>query len=114
MRGYPQMAKSKGLALNSPTKIMDKEICRYCKKNEAQIHGICKECCDCCQDQDPPMGVSEWMKHGKKYGYLDYFDTNFNTRRLVEGMITQDLCRDCRHDHYNEALQNVVNKLKEL
>lgn len=23
--------------------------------------------------KDMPMGVSEWMRHGKKYGYWDYF-----------------------------------------
>ena len=48
-------------------------LCKDCKKNEAQVHGLCSECCDCCQDQDPPMGVSAWMVHGKKYKYLDFF-----------------------------------------
>ena len=26
--------------------------CRYCKKESAQIHGLCKKCCPCCQNED--------------------------------------------------------------
>ena len=25
------------------------EKCRYCKKQTAQIHGLCEECCPCCE-----------------------------------------------------------------
>lgn len=26
------------------------QLCHYCKTRPAQVHGICKECCPCCED----------------------------------------------------------------
>lgn len=60
--------------------IVEKETCRYCKKRPAQIHGICKECCPCCdpldeytQSEIEKMKMKSWkegyqqgIKEGKK------------------------------------------------
>jgi hypothetical protein len=36
----------------------------------------------------PPMGVSQWMEHGKKYGYWDFFlkEKNIMTRPEIESI----------------------------
>lgn len=72
--------------MNHLDKCMSDKICKDCKKNPAQIHGYCVECCPCCSDSDRvdmfgdpvknrelPMGVSQWKEHGKKYGYWKFF-----------------------------------------
>ena len=52
-------------------KKIKKEICRYCKKNPAQMHGICKECCDCCNplDEYTKNEIKEVKEKSWKKGY---------------------------------------------
>lgn len=35
--------------MNKTPKQEKEEKCRYCKTRTAQIHGLCKECCPCCE-----------------------------------------------------------------
>ena len=28
------------------------EMCRYCKEQPTQIHGLCEKCCPCCEENE--------------------------------------------------------------
>lgn len=100
-----------------------KELCRDCKKNEAQIHGLCAGCCDCCQDGDRPMGVGQWKIHGKQYGYWDFFQADI--KKMIEGMRYPEKLKNPFYPSegkkyldmkgnkiYNQAIEDVLDKLK--
>ena len=58
--------------------IIEHEICTDCLK---PIRGIMtmnengKFLCGECENKTP-MGITKWIEHGKKYGYIDFYEKN--------------------------------------
>ena len=61
------------------------EDCKHPIRGVGKETDTCLECgeklgedefkCDSCSDE-VPMGVSKWLAHGKKYGYINYLKIN--------------------------------------
>lgn len=71
--------------LDCPFPTVDWGVCNCPKKLEPNPTSNCKhelfegDICQDCFERHPelvavPMGVSEWMNHGKRFGYWDFFD----------------------------------------
>ena len=58
--------------------------------------------------KDIPMGVSQWLNHGKKYGYADFFHS---TQDVLE-MIGEDIDTDSLSGDKVRALAQSYNKAK--
>ncbi len=49
-------------------------------KGEVKQDELCLECPEL--DKDVAMGVSQWREYGKKRGYWQYFEEQFNKEKL--------------------------------
>jgi len=67
-----------------------KEKCRYCKKEPAQIHGICEKCCPCCNEdndmKEPQKEWQDWEKELRNYFHVNA-DLQIVGEHWIEGMI---------------------------
>jgi len=67
-----------------------------------------------------PMGVSEWKKHGKKYGYWEYFASNNKIwESLVDELKVTEPPKDVeklkeKRQAFMAGQMNIILKLKML
>jgi len=51
--------------------------CRYCGKKRAQIHGLCKECCPCCNEESSPVQDEQKVNNPAQPEWEEEFEKEF-------------------------------------
>jgi hypothetical protein len=64
------------------------------------------------KQQDTPMGYSQWLAHGKKFGYKDYLQEEFVKCLPEEKDYTRDLILSSEYaSGYNACIADIKSKL---